>query len=320
MIIGSSLKIIFLSMFLIGGTFLNAIPALAQLNTLKIDSTQLETLAQFKEATSVAVSPAGEIFVTDRGTSSIIKLTGDGTRIAEFGGPGQSEGQFDDPMYIDPTNGLILVVADAGNGRIQRFSREFLFLESLPVGSADEMREASALGQTQYRQRTQETRFGTGRPIAVATTSDNDMLVLDDQERVVFKWDSDRNLERVIGAYDQGDGALEQPVALALDGDGTTYVADRGLNAIQVYDAFGSYDRNMAVGLCKDVRGMTLLGDALFMALPNQIHWFHKRGNLEETWLLDLADPVIDIAIQNGRTQSFLYLLTRKSLIRLALN
>jgi hypothetical protein len=258
--------------------------------------------------------------VVDRRKASLIKLAPDGRRLAELGGPGSAEGQFDEPAGVDPTNGLVLVVADAGNGRIQRFSREFLFLEMLPVGSVDAMQQAAFARRPHYRQREQDlVGFGSGRPIAVATSADNDMFVLEESERVVIKWDADRKLERVIGSYDQGAGALVQPVDLALESGGTLYVADRGLESVQVYDAFGSYERSIGQGLCGDARAVALAGDALLVALPDAILWFQRRGLFEEKWALELEDPVVDLALRKAGGLTTLYVLTRKTLLRLEL-
>ena len=268
-----------------------------------------EAIALFEEAANMAVDPAGKIYVIDRGSSSLKVLSAEGSLLHEFGGPGGAEGQFDDPADIDPTNGLILVVADAGNGRLQRFSSEFLFLESLPVQGVVSNESAS---QPHYRQRTRDVvRDGSGRPIAVKTSPDNSTYALDTVENAVLKWDVDRNLEYSIGGFDQGDGALLEPVAIEVDSE-ALYVADRGQNAVFVYDAFGGFDRSMADGLCADVLALELTGDWLVVALPRKLLWYQKRGRLERVLEISLPEDIVDIVY----TGEMLYILGPETLYR----
>ena len=270
--------------------------------------TAFEAIASFDEAAALAIDPAGMIYVVDRGRHHIRVLSPDGRPRHTFGGPGRTEGQFDEPADIDPTNGLVLVVADAGNGRIQRFSREFLFLEALPVRAGPDRLTSGP----HYRQREQDVvGAAPGRPIAVRTSPDNATYAIDASENVVLKWDVDRNLEFVIGAYDQGEGALVEPVDLAVEA-GALYVADRGRAAVLVYDAFGGYDRSMADGLCRDARALALAGEGLVVALGDRLLWFHKRGRLERVVALELPEEVVDVAYGGP----VLYVLGPKTLYR----
>ena len=66
-------------------------------------------IAGFKDAISIAASPRGLIYVVDQGSSSIHEFDEEAQYLRELGGPGAAAGQFDEPMDIDPTNGLILV-------------------------------------------------------------------------------------------------------------------------------------------------------------------------------------------------------------------
>ena len=275
--------------------------------------TDFDRLATFDEAAALAVDPSGVIYVVDRGSNSIKILKSTGSVDRELGGPGAGEGQFYGPADIDPTNGLVLVVADAGNGRIQRFSSEFLFLESLPVNGIS---EASQGRRPHYRQREQDLIEGSGgQPIAVRTSQNNTMYAIDAAENVVLKWDVDRNLEYAIGAYDQGQGALLEPAAIALEAT-ALYVADRGHEAIFVYDAFGGFDRSMAEGLCGDARALELVDEWLVLALSDRLLWYQKRGRLERVISLDLPEDIVDIAFWGNA----LYVLGVKTLYRTVLD
>jgi len=273
----------------------------------------LQLLARFEEAVALDVDPAGQLYVVDRGRHSIYKLSPEGEKLQEYGGPGQGEGQFDSPADIDATNGLVLVVADAGNGRIQRFSREFLFLEMLPVGAFDARRNDAFGGEPVYRQRTQDlVGSGEGRPIDVITSSNNDMYAIDEVENVVIKWDKNRNLEQYIGAYDQGAGRLTEPAALALGEDGTLFVGDRKEEAVFLYDAYGGFIRTMAEGLCAEVQSLFTSGEQLYIVLPDKMLHYQTSGMLENTIGVDTDTPLVDAAFLGD---SWL-LLTQKGLFR----
>ena len=272
-----------------------------------------EKLAAFDEAVSMAIDPAGQVYVVDRGRHHIVLLSPDGARKRVLGGPGRSEGQFDEPSDIDPTNGLVLVVSDAGNGRVQRFSSEFLFLESLPVHAGGTVsRENNFASQPLYRQRTDDASISSpGRPEAIRTASDNTMFALETVGGVVMKWDVDRNLEYEIGGYDQGNGSLLEPVAMVVDRN-ALYVGDRAHASVFVYDVFGGFERTMAEGLCENVRALELAGDWLVVGLTDRLLWYHKRGRLERVFDLSLPEEVVDIAYSG----SFLYVLGEKTLYR----
>ena len=269
-------------------------------------------IAGFKDAISIAASPRGLIYVVDQGSSSIHEFDEEAQYLRELGGPGAAAGQFDEPMDIDPTNGLILVVADAGNGRIQRFSHEFLFLESLTLDNFDRSNRDSFSGQPRYRQDEDAERIGSGRPVAVLTSPDNRMYAIDGEERVIVEWDQDRNIVQVIGEYSEGEGALLNPVSFELGSDGSLFVLDKDLGAIRVYDSLGGYLRVMGVGQLERASFIERIEHLIVVGLPDRFLVFHERGLMERTIELNLQAPVIDLLYKNGQ----LYLLTPRNLLR----
>ena len=280
-----------------------------QADTLLSD---FESLASFEDAIAISSSPNGIIYVVDQGSSSIHELNEEGHFIKELGGPGVSAGQFDEPMDIDPTNGLILVVADAGNGRIQRFSREFLFLESMLIGNYERINTTSNIGQPRYRQGQDAELVGTGRPVAVRTMADNRMFALDAEDRVVVEWDQDRNIKQIIGEFSEGEGALLNPVSIELGVDGSLFVLDNGYESIRVYDAFGGYLRSMGHGVVTESTKIRRLGNSIAAVFPGHLLVFQERGLLELRVDLDLKDPLADILY----LKDWLYILTKRELLR----
>lgn len=258
-------------------------------------------MARFEAARALAVDLAGLLYVVDAGRDVVDVLTPGGVRRATLGGPGTGAGRFDTPADIAPTNGLVLVVADAGNGRIQRFSRDFLHLASVPIGRDEDV--------TRFGRDPGEA-LGEGRPVAVAVGTTNEAFAVDAARGVVVKWDAAGRFERTIGGYEAGAGALSEPVALALDARGNLYVADRGRAALVVYDRFGGYERALVEGHASDVRAVTLGGGAIWVVLPHRLLVFDLQGRLVRTVEVRLPEPLVDVAVV-GET---LYLLTAEHL------
>ncbi|MDX1545543.1 MAG: NHL repeat-containing protein [Rhodothermales bacterium] len=269
-----------------------------------------EPLARFAEARALALDPTGALYVVDAGRGVIVQLTPDGLPLADFGGPGAGEGEFDEPADLDPTTGLLWVVADAGNSRLQRFTRTFAHLESLPVHRADAAQPGGAARTVSIGEQAGAGQAG-GRPVAVAVGPSAETFAVDAAQGVVLKWDASRRLERTIGGYDAGAGTLVDPVALAA-GEDLLYVADAGQAAVVVYDLFGGYVRTLAPGRAEGVRAVTLTPEALWVVLPTRLLVYSRSGRLERAIDVRLDEPLVDVAVRGGA----LYLLTRTRLLR----
>ncbi|MGI9175418.1 MAG: NHL repeat-containing protein [Rhodothermales bacterium] len=296
-----------IALLLIGAQAALGQPADVQADTAITEAVELAT---FVEARALAADPSGVLYVVDGGRDVVQKLAPTGAVLATLGGPGAGEGEFDGPTDIDPTNGLVLVVADAGNGRLQRFSRAFLFLEAVPVGSVtgSEARLGNASRYGSARDRLGGP--GTGRPTAVAVSPSGETYAISETEGYVIRWDEDRRTTRTIGGYDAGAGALDEPVALAAD-EASLYVADRGQAAVKVYDAFGGYVRALARGLATDVQALTLTDDALWIVLPRQILIYGLDGRLRGAISVEVGEDLVDAVRVGGVT----YVLTRTRLL-----
>ena len=267
-------------------------------------------LATFADARAVAVDHAGVVYVVEGARETIVTLRPDGTPIARLGGRGSAAGQFDRLADVDPTNGLVIVAADAGNGRVQRFSREFLFLESMPV-DVRERDDADGDRHRTYRKQDQENLSGAGRPVAVATSSSDETFVVEADRGVVLTWNRERSFERVVGGYDAGPGALSEPVDLAIDERSRSlFVLDRGREDVAVFDLAGVYERSMAAGRAAEAVAVAVYGDRLAVVLPDTLLLFTTRGLLDAEIGPVLDAPLVDAALVSDGA----YLLTRDAL------
>ena len=85
----------------------------------------------FHYPTNLALSPAGEIYITDGyGNARVHKFSADGRLLFSWGEPGTGPGQFHVPhgIAVDPTGTVF--VADRENSRIQLFTSEGKFLSA----------------------------------------------------------------------------------------------------------------------------------------------------------------------------------------------
>lgn len=264
-------------------------------------------LASFDDARSVAVDPGGRLYVTDARRSTVHVLDLDGREVGVLGGRGAEAGAFDEPVSVDPTNGLSLFVADAGNGRVQHFSRNQRYIEALPVGRVDPAARGSSRQPVYDAGRDGQDARADGRPVAVASAPNGDLFVLDARDRIVVRYDRQRRPEPFAGGFDDRDGGLIDPVDLAL-GDGVLYVLDAGRPGVGLYDRFGTLDRWLFPGLLETPRSLFVSDGLLYVVEPGRIFVTDPRAERLRSHIpVDLNSPLVDAAIHEGR----LFLLTK---------
>ncbi|MXW63728.1 MAG: hypothetical protein F4Y00_02965 [Bacteroidetes bacterium SB0662_bin_6] len=256
----------------------------------------------FVDARAIGVDPFGGVYVADAGRDVIYTMNGRGGRSAVLGGPGSQEGAFDDPVDVDPTNGLVLYVADAGNRRIQIFSRSGAYLGAVPLMRTDEDISARV---TYRRQDEAAADYSFGIPVAVATSSANEIFAVDADRGVVRKWDQDRRPAGVIGGIDAGRGALVDPVDIAVGADRLLYVADRGAESLMVYDQYGTFVRTIGSGLA-GLRAVVVDGGRVYAVLAHSLVAYDETGRFERCLEIDMDTHIVDVA---AGTDGTLYVL-----------
>ena len=87
----------------------------------------------FDQPTDVAVSPAGDVYVTDSHRNGknnrVVKFSKDGTFVKEWGRKGSGRGEFSEPHTIAIDSRGRLFVGDRENNRIQIFDQNGAFLD-----------------------------------------------------------------------------------------------------------------------------------------------------------------------------------------------
>lgn len=275
-----------------------------------ITERDVRPLAEFGDARSLGVDPRGRIYVTDARSNAVTILDPRGRVLEVLGGTGRRATEFDEPADLDPTNGLAFWVADAGNGRLQQFSDDLRFLEALPVGRVDpggglrSRQPAFDVGRDGNDVR------ADGRPVAVVTSSANDVFAIDAREGVVLAWDA-RRRQTLLVERGRRQGVVQDPVALAIAGDRRLFVADRGLEAVMAFDLFGSFLTRIQPEPMPDVRALATHDGMLWIVRPSRIYVCHPDGRVEHTLDVDLGAPLIDVQ----PTRRGIFLLTATQLV-----
>ena len=100
------------------------------LMTLGVAGQAGDDQSHFNRPTDVAVTPAGDIFVTDGyGNRRVVHFDGHGRFVKEWGSFGSGPGQFVLPHQIVVDSKGTLYVADRNSGRIQLFDQQGRFLQ-----------------------------------------------------------------------------------------------------------------------------------------------------------------------------------------------
>ena len=266
-------------------------------------TTSVIEIAQFRDARALAADPAGRLYVVDAAASVVSVLTADGEVIDTYGGPGSGEYSLLDPSDVDPTNGLDLFVADMGNGRIQRFSHDGEFIESVAVPAGD---PAVVLGNA----------VAEGRPLAVAVGPGGIFYAVEGERGVVIRWEGDRRLSRLLGLPEDGDGALIEPVGIAVSAAGIVFVADRRREAVLVYDRLGTFRRSISGRTSGGVRAVSLApfaeGERLLVVGGRTVAVHDATGGLVDVIRPSVSEDLVGAAVADGK----LYVLTRTRLLR----
>ena len=105
---------------------------------------------------------------------------------------------------------------------------------------------------------------------------------------------------------------LVEPVALAVQPGELLYVADRGRNAVVVFDLFGSYARLLAPDTATDVQALLVSGDDLWIVCTHRLLIYDSGRRLSGVVDVQLDQPLVDAGIVSGH----LYLLTPTVLYR----
>ena len=168
----------------------------------------------------MAVASNGNVYTVDTAHDRVQVFTSAGVHVMHFGSPGTGDGQFSNAKGIAIGPGDTVYVADPGSThRVSVFTRDGVFVRKWSWTFA-------------------------GGPVGIAVDGNGHVFTSDNGsssgERIV-EFSATGDFIRSWGTLGSGDGELNTPSFLALDGRGSLYVAETGNNRISVFDSTGIF-------------------------------------------------------------------------------
>lgn len=252
-------------------------------DTLHIRLEAIDTLATFDAPTTVRRDARERLYVLEPNQHQLHVLGPTRTVQRTIGGHGTRAGQFRRPAELDPTNGQVLLIADTGNGRIQRLTTDGRALEVIALSHRNEPPAAT------YRpSRNDAASTGSGRPTAVQSAPGSGLVVLESDADALWYLNGDRTVLRRLAPFDVPLDRW-QPHAIVRSPTGDLWVLEAERPRVLITDALGSivahptisvhadggfvsgFAVGRAVGLVQP-RGITLV-DADTYAPRRHWHW-----------------------------------------------
>jgi len=159
----------------------------------------------------IALTPSGEIVVSDIEGDLLVQLSGFLEYKTTYGGFGEMEGELRDPLGVFVDRNGDLYVADSRNDRVAVFDQFGNFLRSLGEKVLND-----PAGVT----------VGRDGSVYVANTDDNSLVVLGPQGDLIAEY----------GKSEQGMMGLSQPTDLEFGPQGELFLVDSGNHRIVVFE------------------------------------------------------------------------------------
>lgn len=178
-----------------------------------------------REPRGIAISSAGEVFVSDAFEQCVLVLNGSGLRVRTIGKRGAGPGEMREPRGLAIAADK-LYVADSGNHRVDVFALDGKF--------------ERAIGRRG---------FGDGELLApndVAVDASGRVFVADLGNQRIARFGVDGKFERAWGGMGPFAGLFHAPTGLAALGS-RVFVADRDNHRVQVFDQDGKPDHEWGV-------------------------------------------------------------------------
>jgi hypothetical protein len=163
-------------------------------------------IARFDSASHLAADPLGNLYVIDRGAGTLVRIGTAGTPAAVVGGAGSP---VMDPVAVDPTNGMAVLVADGASGLIHRFNRSMVWTGELNVSDRTSRRRDAVSSDLAVRE--------MARPrdvTSIASTRTRHLFVLDRSSRRIDVFDHRNDHLGTIGTFGAAEAVLSDPAYL----------------------------------------------------------------------------------------------------------
>ncbi len=217
---------------------------------------------ELEQPVGVAVSPAGEVFVSDSGHQRIAVFGDDGHFLRAFGHAGEGDGELGRPMHLELGAGGLLYVAEYLNDRISVFEPTGRFVRHIEPPGVD------APGGVA---------IGPGGALYVADFYGHRILV---REAPGAAWTAWGAPGRVLA------GSLHYPTDVAAAPDGSLWVAD----------AYNDRIQRLAGGAGTEIAGWGLFGLAFGFRVADGL----GVDDLGRVWAVDFYGGKVRVFDPDG--------------------
>ncbi len=164
----------------------------------------------------IALDSSGNIYCSEEFQNKIFIFNEDGEEIGSWGEAGSGQGQLNGPSGLAVDDNDNLLVVDARNNRVQKFTTGGEYIATIGEGQLDS-------------------------PWGIGLDSDGNIYVADWGNSCVRKYSTDGAPLLTFGGPDLDNGAdLNHPSSVVVDSEGDVYVADWGNKRIQIYAPDGA--------------------------------------------------------------------------------
>lgn len=257
----------------------------------------------FRNPQAVSVSVDGTLYVVDSGNNRIQLFDKRGRFLRTIGGFGFKTDQFDQPTDIWTGSLINIYVADYNNRRVLRYDRSLNFISSL---------ESNEAYDSDYQ--FEEVK-------SCALNSNNDLFVLDHSENKIIKFNRHGQPERSFGAYESGQGELQDPQQLHIFQNKFVLVSDAAAKAVFVFDFFGTFIRSVSTEVLHQPSGICVLPDDTILLADsgvNALFLINQNFSTLTSLTLKIRKPLsnlADVACWQDNQQIYLYLIDGNEII-----
>ena len=231
----------------------------------------------FKDAVAFSVAPSGMMYVLDKGSNELIKITPDGTILGRTGGIGWSETAFDSPADVYSQSDLRVYVSDYGNHRIEYFDGNLNYLSSLKLHD-----ESDPSNQFGY-------------PKSAAVDRNGSLFITDGENVRLVKIGELNTVELTFGGVGSGEGKITNPRRIRISQDDKVYIQDG--QRIMVYDIYGNYLYVIPALANNHFRTFTVSENSVFILDTSGVRGISK--DMDTTISYPVSSDFVDIGVNN---------------------
>ena len=255
----------------------------------------------FRSAVCLSSAPNGLLFVVDQKIHSVHQLSSGDSITRTIGGQGWGSTEFDVPSDVTSSFLLDVFVVDRNNRRIQRFDKQFNYVQT-------------------YDERSLSQSVDRFQPRACAVSLLGELFIVEMDGRRIVKLSSRGKYLAEFGAHSTvSAGVLRQPIDIAVSSSNEVFVLDQ--NRLLVYDTFGNYLKQIALSDSSVWQSVTSSDQFIVITSPRLIEIVSSdntaRTSITQSNIINFPSNIefVDAAIVRGK----LTILTKKTLYRCSL-